>query len=104
VHEKIAELGSAVFAVIHQVTAAYRFAVGLLELVSEVMDLLRDPGREAGDIGDRSAIPMALPFAEVACEREIFVLILVVIELFVLLGQLELKHAGQIRTAPAVGH
>lgn len=88
-HEEIAELCSAVFAVIHQVTAACRFAVGLLELVGEVMDLLRDQGGEAVDVGDRSAIPMARPFAEVACEREIFVLILVVFEFFVLLGQLE---------------
>ena len=87
--EEIAELCPAIFAVIHQVAAACRFAVGLLELVGEMMDLLRYQGREADDVGDRSAIPMALPFAEVPCEREIFVLILVVNELFVLLGQLE---------------
>lgn len=102
-HEKIAELCPAVFAVIHQVTAANRFAVGVLELVGKAMDLLRDLRGEAVHVGDRSTIPMSLPLTEVARERETFVFIFRVHEFFVLFWQLERKYAGPIGAAPAVG-
>lgn len=60
-HEKITELGSAIFAVIHQITAAYRFAVGLLELVGEVMDLLCDQGGDVDPLRDVPSLQARVP-------------------------------------------